>query len=51
MPSPSPHLPMVQIMVARVVKISTARVRVRTVNRSDSQKILSITVCVACDYL
>jgi hypothetical protein len=34
------YLPMVQIMVARVVKISTARERVRTVNRSDSQKIL-----------
>jgi hypothetical protein len=31
---------MVQIMVARVVKISTARARVRTVNRSDSQNIL-----------
>ncbi len=34
------YLPMVQIMVARVVKISTARERVRTVNRSDSQNIL-----------
>jgi hypothetical protein len=34
------YLPMVQIMVARVVKISTARDRVRTVNRSDSQNIL-----------
>ena len=49
---PSPHfppetiykrcdsLPMVQIIEARVVNISTARDRVRTVNRSDSQKIL-----------
>jgi hypothetical protein len=34
---------MVQIMVARVVKISTARDRVRTVNRSDSQNILQTT--------
>ena len=31
---------MVQIIEARVVNISTARDRVRTVNRSDSQKIL-----------